>query len=344
MWAVNNQTRFKADRAFARDSEGAEVWIVAVRATFQIDKHGTVKVAEVQDDVCLAPKYLGEPARSPLRYETDLIRTKPGTDVILHAHAHAPGGRPSRSVDVAWRVGSLAKQLRVLGDRVWEPALLGVAPGEPQPFVSVPITYDRALGGPLATDDGTARDACNPIGIGRIPRPGWPVPNIEYVDAPIRSPHHKGPPAGFGPIPCDWQPRVKLAGTYDDAWQKERQPLVARDFQDAYFRCAPADQQVDGFLSGGEEVVLSNLTLEGLWRFQLPRIRLGFSTRIDGGTMHHRGQLHTLIIEPEDRRLIMVWQAALPCHHTLYTLKETVVIEKKRLSHHVMQEPEVVCP
>src|SRR5262245_29877421 len=36
MWSVINKSRFKAGRAFARDVQGAELWIVAVRATFTI--------------------------------------------------------------------------------------------------------------------------------------------------------------------------------------------------------------------------------------------------------------------------------------------------------------------
>ncbi len=112
----------------------------------------------------------------------------------------------------------------------------------------------------------------------------------------------------------------------------EAQPLVAADFSDDYFRCAPKDQQINGFLKGGEEVVLENLTASGELRFRLPRITLGFSTRVAGGVTHHSGRVYSVIIEPDECRLIMVWQSALPCHHTLYTLKETVVFEKQRVS------------
>ncbi len=55
MWAVTNETPFKAERAFARDADGAEVWIVAVRATFTFDAGGRVAAADEQDDVCRAP-------------------------------------------------------------------------------------------------------------------------------------------------------------------------------------------------------------------------------------------------------------------------------------------------
>ncbi|MEP7123520.1 MAG: DUF2169 domain-containing protein [Byssovorax sp.] len=329
MWAISNQTQFKADRAFVRDSEGAEIWIVAVRATFSFDAHGRVTVAKDQQDVRLAPEYLGAPGRSSLRYDMDLVRMKSGTDVLVHAHAHAPGGRAAPHVDVGWTVGPLTKQLRVMGDRVWERRISGLAPSEPTPFVAMPIRYERAWGGPLPGSD--ARNPFNPVGTGCDAVPGKPVPNCELPEAPIRSHRHDGPPAGFGPIAYHWQPRARLAGTYDEEWKRSRQPLVPKDFQDTYLRCAPEDQQVDRFLSGGEEVVLRNLTPEGLVRFRLPGLALAFTTFIDDTTVHHGRSLHTVIIEPEDRRLIIIWQTALPCHHTLYTLDETVVFEKRRL-------------
>jgi hypothetical protein len=181
--------------------------------------------------------------------------------------------------------------------------------------------------------DSDARDAFNPIGVGVDATPGKPVPNVEHPDKPIETSRYEGRAAGFGPVPCDWQPRLALAGTYDDVWQRQRQPLVPADFDAGYFRCAPADQQVNGFLRGGEEVVLQNLTPSGLLRFRLPHVALGFRTKFTRNFVHHRGELHTIIIEPSDRRLTMVWQSALPCHHTLYTLQETLVTEKA----HVLQ-------
>lgn len=329
MWAISNQTPFKAERAFVRDAEGAEIWIVAVRGTFVVEAGGEVIVADQQLDVRLAPEYFGEPGKSALKYDMDMVRTKPGTDVVLHAHAHAPDQRPAPFVDVGFEVGALNKHLTVVGNRVWKRGLLGTYPSEPKPFLTLPIRYEFSWGGPLRSGEG--RDPGNPVGLGRLAEAGNPVPNIESRGDPIRSPGHTGQAVGFGPIAAEWQPRLKLAGTYDEAWQKERQPLVPRDFQNGYFRCAPVDQQVDGFLHGGEEVVLHNMTPGRLLRFKIPKVSLGFSTRIAGGTTHHRGDIHTVIIEPEQRRLIVVWHTSLPCHHTLYTLKETVVFVKERV-------------
>ncbi len=133
MWAIDNRTRFSVDRAFARDRDGAEVWVVAVRAAFIVQADGTLVPQAEQPPVCVAPEHLGDPAGSSLRYEMDTIRTKPGTDVILHATAHAPSQEPAPYVDVGFAVGRQRKGLRVYGDRVWTTGVLGLGPGRPEP-------------------------------------------------------------------------------------------------------------------------------------------------------------------------------------------------------------------
>jgi hypothetical protein len=332
MWHLVNHTRFKAERAFARDLHGAEVWLVAVRGTFSLDKAGNLQSAEAQAEVCRAPEYMGEPGRSSLRYAPDLVRTKLRTDVLLHGCAYAPGRRPISHVEVFLKVGPVSKRLRVWGDRIWKPSLLGPKPGAPEPFTRLPITYERAYGGTvLGNAPGQIlQEVRNPVGIGLVPAPGAPLPNVEYPEHPVGTKEWKYP-AGFGPIPPDWSPRRELAGTFDAAWEQRRMPLLPLDFQDTHFQCAPEDQQAPDFLRGGEEVLLEGLTQEGVWRFRLPRITLGFRTRINGGTVDHRAELHTVILEPDSRRVTLVWQTALPCHHTLYSLEQTTVYEKVQL-------------
>ena len=49
---------------------------------------------------------------------------------------------------------------------------------------------------------------------------------------------------GLSAVGKAWLPRRTLAGTYDDDWLKNQWPLPPKDFDDAYWNCAPADQQV----------------------------------------------------------------------------------------------------
>lgn len=333
MWAITNETPFAAERTFVRDRDGAEVWLVAVRGTFDILPGGELRVAEKQPPVVLAPAYRGDPSASSLLCDSDLVRTKLATDVLVNGSAYAPGGRPVPEVTVGLTVGPIQKRLTVTGDRVVRSGLFGVKASDPAPFVTKPINYEHAFGGTVVDPRDPAkstREDANPVGIGLDGSVDRPLPNVMYAGDTVR-PRARMRPAGFGPIASYWAPRVKRAGTYDAAWEATRQPLVPIDFDDRFFQAAPDDQQVPGFLRGGEEVVLQNLSPEGSLRFNLPRVTLGFATRIDGGTTNHRADLHTVSIEPDERRLVMVWHTALPCHHTLYTLKGCTVFEKKRI-------------
>src|SRR5262245_47791026 len=129
MWQVANGTPFMATGMWARDRDGAEVWLVAVRCTFRINPDGTTAVADVQEPPVVAPRFRGTPASSSLLYDTDFYVTKPTTDLLLHGHAYAPGGRPTRAVDVTLRVGDVRKALRITGDRPYERGVAGAAAG-----------------------------------------------------------------------------------------------------------------------------------------------------------------------------------------------------------------------
>jgi hypothetical protein len=66
----------------------------------------------------------------------------------------------------------------------------------------------------------------------------------------------------------------------------------------------------------------------------LPKLVVGLRTRFtDGGVVHHRAGLHTVIVEPDVPRLMVVWHAALPCHHKVLKLRCTTVYLKRWLDH-----------
>lgn len=339
MWTITNNTPFAAERCWVRDNDGAEVWLVAVKGTFFIEPDGSTRLADRQEAVCLAPVHRGAPGASSLLYDSDLNHTKVNTDVVLNGHAYAPGGRPASQVDVRLRVAGIDKTLRVFGDRIWKRTLLGLSPGDPQPFERLPITYERAFGGrdPAPTDSPQgAWDERNPVGLGyalsREHLAGQAAPNVEYREAPIDRWSQRLAPAGFSAVASHWKPRVQLAGTYDEVWSRERQPLLPDDFDERFYQCAPADQQARGFLSGGELVELSNLTPDGALSFRLPRLTIGFKTDFeDGSSQRHPGRLHTVIVEPDVPRVMLVWHSQLSCHHKVLRLKTTHLALKPRV-------------
>lgn len=336
MWQVDNRTPFAAERGWVRDRDGAEIWLVAVKATFDIKPDGSTEVAKEQPPALRVAEHHGEPGKSSIKYEADLILTKKTTDVLVVGHAYAPGGNAVTDTEVGFRVGPVQKILRVYGDRVWE------APGAsaPKRFAKMPLLYERAFGGvdhksPTPEKDWEWR---NPVGTGFAMSGAnahhMMLPNIEDPKSLIGVWGDKPPPAGFGAIAAHWQPRVSLAGTYGDHWMKTRQPLLAEDMDDRFYQAAPVDQQTPEFLRGGEPVVLFHLTPNGSLKFFLPKLRLGFETRFYDGSreVHKNRKLHTVILEPDFPRVSLVWHTALPCHFKVQKLERTIVTLKNDIS------------
>jgi hypothetical protein len=339
MWALANNSPFAAERSWIRDYNGAEVWLVAVKGTYVIQPDGKLELASRQEDVYRVPIYSGKPGLSSLLYESDLVHTKAATDVILHGQAYAPNGAPATQVDVTMRLGEVSKTLRVVGDRGWKQSIMGLTLTEPEPFLTMPLCYERSFGGTDRESDDPrrhGREGRNPVGVGfamdRDHLLGQSAPNIEHPGEMITSWKQRPRPAGFGPIARDWSPRVELSGTYDDRWEQERFPLVPADFDERHYLCAPEDQQFQDRPRGGEEIELRNMTPAGVLRFRLPRVAIGFETHFTGGeSKHHRGVLHTIILEPEVPRLLMVWHSMLPCHTQVLKLEKTVITVKRFL-------------
>lgn len=334
MWVIENRTQFAAERNWYLDKNAAKSWVVAVKATFDILPDGATKIADSQLEPLYGPEYEGEPGKSAIKYEADLAGPKKKTDVILIGHAYTPGGEPLRKSVVQMAVGTVHKQAVVFGDRRWENGLVGLSMTEPAPFVRMPLLPQRAFGGWDTQPEDQSEHRLypsNPIGTGFAVKPGHLdgtlLPNVEYPGERISSWKDRPRPAIFGPVASFWSPRLEYAGTYDDRWMKERMPLLAEDFDERYYQVAHEDQQAKGFLCGGERVELKNLTPDGLLAFILPKVRLRFTTNFGRERVEHRAQLHTVILEPDRPRVVMVWCTLLPCHHKVDKLDSTVVEE-----------------
>lgn len=335
MWAIKNHTAYAADRTWVRDKDGAHHWVVAAKATFDITAKG-LRLADDQPPPFLEPQYTGEPGASSLRYDADLVPRKPTTDLIVNACAHAPRGRAAASVVVGLRAGTLRKELVVHGPRVFYQGTAGITPSSALPFTHHPITYEWAYGGTGAVDPDPRRqriDLRNPVGKGVAARPADLVNQPAYrVEYPGSTPSKAGP-AGFGPIASHWSPRRELAGTYDEQWERSRKPLLAADYDERFVLCSPVDQRPAQHLRGGEPIELVNMTPEGVLSIQVPKIYLTFSTRFGPRNKEHRSKVACVVIEPEERRLAVVWQTTLPVGATeVDYLDETIIREKPYLT------------
>lgn len=314
MWVVDNRTPYAVERNWTRDVRGRHRWLVAVRASFDIDEQGGLRLSDVQPPPALAPEYTGEPGRSSLRWDSDLLYVKPCTDVIAEAVAYTPNGRAQPSAQVRMRVGPIDKQLTVYGRRRYQKGATGTTLSQPEPFVSQPIVYESAFGGTDVSDKDPMRHASdqrNPIGCGfaldKSRLVGSAAPSIEYVKSDLE----KAGPAGFGALDPSWLPRRAYAGTFDEAWEKSKRPLLPNDFNPLFGSCAPADQRPEQHLYGGEPVELTGLTPSGRMSFVLPKIYLTYTTFIGRKREQHRGKLVTVLLQPELKKVSLVWQSSL---------------------------------
>lgn len=328
MWQLDNRTPFAAAQGWIRDRRGAETWLVVVKATFDVLPDGATAIAGEQPEPLRLPEHHGEPGKSSIRLEHDFVLTKATTDLIVVGAACAPSGGTVRQMDVGMRVGGLRKLLRVYGDRAW--GALG-GPGDALPFSEMPLVYERAYGGVDRRSDTPEKDWYwpNPVGCGFATRSAHiadqAVPNIEWPDRSIRAWDDRPTPAGFGPIASHWQPRASLAGTYDAQWEATRQPLLPDDCDDRFFQCAPADQQTEQFLTGGEPVTLIGMNPRGRLDFTLPLMSLSLESLFSDGERraHETPKLHTVIFEPGLPRVSLVWHSALECHAKVHKLDTT---------------------
>lgn len=314
MWELDNSTSYAAERNWIRDQNGVHLWLVAVRATFDIAETGRLVLADEQPAPLLEPQYHGDPSTSSLLQDSDLLAQKPGTDIVLDACAYAPGGRPSKVVEVWLRVAGLSKTLVIHGPRVYRRGLGGLATSSSQPFMMQPIRYEWAFGGSDLKDSDVSKrriDDRNPVGKGIAVKTAdlydQPAHLIEY---PGRQAASAGP-AGFGPIASFWSPRRERAGTYDTHWEQSKKPFLPDDYDSSFALSAPDDQRFSQPMQGGEPILITNMTPEGTLRFDIPRIHLCFETVFRSRSVEHEASLTTVFVTPHAKKLSMVWQSAL---------------------------------
>jgi hypothetical protein len=323
---IINGTRFIVDAHLAIDAQGKRFLVAQAKATYAFPPEGRnlPRLAPMQQPLLTADVFEGEPGESAVIAESDGAWFKPRCDVLVTASAHPPGGKPARSVDVAFRVGSCARTAHVVGDRRWRRSLVGLVPSAAEPFTAMPITYGRAFGGTREYDGLPQPYAANPIGCGYGDAPGdtslvdTPVPNIEHLGEPIDNPRAHYRPLAFGPIGRSWAGRIEYAGTYDQHWIDEVFPLLPADFDPRHFQAAPPEQQID-YPQGREEVAFLNLhpTRPSI-AFTLPRLHLSMAV-LDRERQVHRLQpvVDTLHFDVGAERFSVVWRARHPLRRSL---------------------------
>lgn len=346
---LDNATRLECAPVFVADEDGRPILAMIVKATLVVPMRGELTLAEKQVPVDFAGKPYGEPGKSSYRIEPEVAFVKPATDVVLLGHAHAPQ-RGATEVAVGLRLGPVTKVARVTGDRVFEEGVFGKRIGKPQPFEKIPLQWERAFGGWDRSAEKPEHHDCEPanqVGVGFAAKrgvfvAGAPVPNIEDADKPLKGWGGRSPPAGFGFVNPEWQPRARFAGTFDATWEKTRSPLLPKDFNRRFFNAAPEGLVAPGYLRGDEVAVALGVTPEGRWEFQLPGLaapRCQIAVRT-GAPIELTTNLDTIILDADARTATLLWRAFTPLRtgpHDVRAIR--VTSEDRRVARHAAGAP-----
>jgi uncharacterized protein YjbI with pentapeptide repeats len=270
---------------------------VVVKGTFALTPDGECPLADEQA-FPTGDEHHDDDAERSLRYPSDLEPLKPRGECFVVGSFHAPGGQPVNQSKCAFSIGPVEKQLAVFGDRAWQVG----GPTVPKPFTELTLSWERAFGG-------RGLEA-NPVGRGLDARDGgvW-LPNLEDPASLVMSKDDRPSPAGFGPIPRTWAARMRLAGTYDQRWQRERYPWFPADLDWRYFNAAPADQQIDGYWRGDEAIALRHLhPVHPMVRCRLPGMR-AHAFLAAGGELRDVGlALDTITVDADAGLVYCLWR------------------------------------
>jgi uncharacterized protein YjbI with pentapeptide repeats len=261
--------------------------------------------------------------RGECLYGGDFADFKPNAEVLLRGTCHAPPGRSVTEATVRLAVGAWSKELRVVGPRTWTDSLPGAKLSEPLPFATMVLSYENAFGGPGY--------APNPAG------KGWKTPEAPTVELPadpLRSRSQTPDPASFGPLNPAWPPRAAKVGTgYGKSYAKERAPFYAADFDWSYFNAAPADQQLEGYLRGDEEVTLRGFHPSARsFSKRLPGLRVrAFLKDVEKAFREVPMRLDTLFVDADAGTLALTFRGVTPVREQDLADVATVLVASEAL-------------
>jgi len=328
--------------------QGEYILSVLLKRTYDIIPGKRCVRAESDQPVIPGDVHWGNPMNSTVRFESDFVPFKLGTDVVLNGMAHAPRGIPATYCNVAIRIADRRKDIRVIGDRIAKFVKSGTPIlSEPTPFKTMELRYERAYGGiDVYSDKKTSYPyPRNPLGCGFIVEntedgfENLQIPNLEDPNdllTPERLCIHEYPnwkgqpkPTGFGWFPKYYLPRAELAGIMPADRETEQElrkayaALVPAEHRDTYLSNGIRDMDFHFFngassglimpyLTGDEEIATANLGPEGIVSFHLPGDMPEIGMDIGEGIMQTKVVIHTVMIHMEERQVDIVWRGAVP--------------------------------
>ena len=194
---------------------------------------------------------------------------------------------------------------------------------DPEPFESLPLIWEEAFGGRDTSHPDAAEhefESRNPVGRGFRAKKSkaeivdQPLPCIEDPADLISSPKDRPAPVGFGFIGRDWAPRVGYAGTYDEAWQSERAPLLPADFDTRYYDRAPEGLVLPQAPPAGTPISVRGMGPEADVALVLPDVDLRAKVLLQASRHALEFRLQTMLVDTDSLTLELTHGAHLLVH------------------------------
>lgn len=299
---LENETALSAHLFFGPDGETNLGCAVLLKATYELVEQRLQLATKAVWPIHLAP--LETPYGT---FQGEVAHRKPKTDVIVLGKAHAQGGAAVRSMTVSLSVGTFRHSLAIFGDRRWERSVLGLTPTEPLLFREMPIVWANAYGGMLHTPVGDMPNTDNPVGKGFFvdekEADGVPLPNVEDPNALIRSPRDIPRPVGWGPYPLAGGVRMaKLFGP-------DGVPRPAAEVEPFTMGWAHPDLIIET-PAVGARIEVQGLTPDKPLVTAVPAFPARVVLLAGDERRTLTPKLDTLIVEAEERRLVVRWRAS----------------------------------
>lgn len=259
---VRNQTSLAAEGIVDLDGQAHERWLIVVKACFVLTGSAP---RPMPTTVERAERFLPDGA---LACPSDFRPERVGTDVILAGTAVAPKVGAT-AFDASLELEGRLVKLRCNGPRAWERHGTELRMSHPGPVDRVPLTAAMAFGGAGEPRNRAGRG--RPIAVG-AEEAGVLLPQIEWADDLVTSAAARPEPALVAGIASHCESRLRLAGTYDAAWTRNRAPLPPVDRAPGYASVAPSRLAFSPALTGGGSVMLENLGRAGSRSLALPRV------------------------------------------------------------------------
>lgn len=295
-----NSTDVPAEMLVGSTGDREMLCIVASKVTYRIDEGGGLVLVTGED----AWPVFEEPfVFRSVDLAPDLDFRKQGIDLVVFAKATAPHAEPVPAMRLGIECGDLRHEIDVFGERRWTKSGRGLAPSEPEPFVEMPLTNDRAYGGAASWEGVEMEHPVNPDG------KGFYLSEEEAVDSPL--PNLERPSDRIGA----WSDQPGPACLYraqgveidpEEAESEDPEALVASQMQTMFNQTVPeliADPE-----GWGDHLRLSGFSRSGELVFPVPEVG-GPTAHASIGNLQSRfpSTLSSLIVLVPERIMIATY-------------------------------------